>query len=83
MRRLPKAQGKIHEEARQTHEEQRAKQKVYEDAKRGAQEEVIQVGNDIMLAQKKTTTIPPWDADPWRVKEVKGSQIMVTRGNKE
>ena len=36
-----------------------------------------------MLAQKKTTTKPPWDADPWRVKEVKGSQITVTRGNKE
>ena len=36
-----------------------------------------------MLAQKKTTTKPPWDADLWRVKEVKGSQITVTRGNKE
>ena len=41
------------------------------------------MGNDIMLAQKKTTTIPPWDADPWRVKKVRGSQITVTRGNKE
>ena len=66
-RLLPKAQGTTNREARQTHEEQRAKQKAYTDAKLGAK--VIQVGDDVMLAQKKTTTKPSWGADPWEVKE--------------
>ena len=39
----PKAQGKIHKEARQTREEQRAKKKAYADAKRDAKEKVIWV----------------------------------------
>ena len=44
---------------------------------------MIQVGDEVMLAQKKATPKPSWEADPCKVKEVKGFQITVTRGNKE
>ena len=42
---LPKAQGKAAEEERQTHEEARRKQKALADAKRGAKEKVVAVGD--------------------------------------
>ena len=70
-------------EARQTQEEERWKQKAYTDAKRGAKVKEMKVVDEVMLQQKKTTSNPPWDADPWTVTEVKGSQVTVQRGDKK
>merc|ERR1712082_600549 len=36
-----------------------------------------------MLPQKKTTTKPPLNANPCTVREVKGSQVTVQRGDKK
>ena len=30
-----------------------------------------------MLPQKTTTNKPPWDTDPWAVKEVKGLPLTI------
>ena len=49
-RRIPKAQGKMAEEARGKHEAERAKQKQYADEKRKAKEKKMQVGDQVMLA---------------------------------
>ena len=43
----------------------------------------MEIGDQVMLPQRKTTIKPPWDADPWTVKDVKGSQLMVQRGEKK
>ena len=43
----------------------------------------MKVADEVMLQQKKTTSNPPWDADPWTVTEVKGSQVTVQRGDKK
>ena len=83
LRMMPKAQGKVAEEARKTHEEERRKQKTCRDAKRGAKEKKVEIGDQVMLPQRKTTVRPPWDADPWTVTEVKGSQLRVQRGEKK
>ena len=82
-RMMPKAQGKVAEEARKTHEEERRKQKTYADAKRGAKEKKVEIGDQMMLPQRKTTIKPLWDADPWTFTEVKGSQLRVKQGEKQ
>ena len=42
----------------------------------------MEIGDQVMLPQRKTTIKPPWDADPWTVTEVKGSQLRVQRREK-
>ena len=35
----------------------------------------IQVGDQVLVKQDKTMTRPPFDPDPYRVTEVKGTQM--------
>ena len=42
-------------------------------------EKDIQPGDRVMCMQKRTNTKMPWDPNPYVVKEVKGSQLVVER----
>ena len=50
------------------------------DKKNRAVEKDIQPGDKVMCTQKRTNTKTPWDPNPYVVKEVKGSQLVVERG---
>ena len=64
---------------RKRHEEERAKQKSYHDAKKRVKDKEMKPGDLIMIQQRKTTTKPPWDPSPYTITEVKGSQVKAER----
>ena len=70
------------QEAKQKDRETREKRKEKFDKRKTAKERDIKEGDRVLVAQKKTTTKPPFDPKPYKVTEVKGSQIVVERGDK-
>ena len=74
------AQGKTHKEARNKEKEQKQRQKTYADKHRRAKERKVEVGDQLLIRQKKTTTSPPFNPSPYSVEEVKGTKITARRG---
>ena len=74
--------GEMDREVRKKHKEERERQKAYADEKRRAKPKEVKQGDQVMIQQKKTTTKTPWDPRPYTVTEVKGSQVIVERGEK-
>ena len=70
------------EEARKKEISQKAKQKLYKDSKAYVKEHVINVGDTVLLKQKKSKCNPPYDPDPYTVTETKGHQITAMRDQK-
>ena len=70
------------EEAREKEIVEKHKQKSYKDQKSFVKPHTIQIGDTVLLSQKKTKTQPPYDPDPFTVTEVKGHQITANRGHK-
>ena len=75
------AEGRVHEEAREKDKETRRQRKGVRDSRR-AQERIVKPEDEVMVQQKKTSIQPPFDPKPYKVTEVKGSQVTATRGNK-
>ena len=77
---IPGPDSADHREAKMMNREAKLKQKSYADKHRRARERKVEVGDSVLIRQKKTTTKPPWNPDPFKVIEVKGTQIMGKRG---
>ena len=66
-------------QAQQKNAAAKSKQKEYADRHRRAKEREYKVGDKVLIHQKKTTTKPPYDPDPYTVTQIKGTQITATR----
>ena len=70
------------EEARNHDRATKAKQKAYKDKKSYVKPHSIAVGDRVLLKQRKTKMVPPYDPDPYCVVEVRGHQITAMRRGK-
>ena len=61
---------------------EKVKHKKYADKRRRARDRSINVGDQVLVKQKKTTTRPPWDPIPYLVENVKNSKIFLTRNGR-
>ena len=73
---------KLHQKARKNDQEQRTKTKEMLDKRRRATETKIDVGDQVLLAQNKSTTSPPFDPKPYDVVQVKHNIVQVERDGK-
>ena len=69
------------QEARLKDQETRADRKKKLDLRKTAQEKEVAIGDKVLVSQRKSTTKPPYDARPFVVTEVKGTQVTAERGN--
>ena len=72
-----------HKQAQQKDAVAKAKQKEYADKHRRATDRQYKLGDTVLLHQRKTTTKPPYDPDPFIVTHTQGTQITATRRGKE
>ena len=72
-----------HKEAQQKDAAAKARQKEYADKHRRATDRQYKVGDTVLLHQKKTTTKPPYDPNPFTVTHTQGTKITATRRGKE
>ena len=56
---------------------------MYYDRRNKTKEKRLEVGDEIMLQQQKTTTRSPFDPDTYKVKEIKGSSVVAERRGRE
>ena len=61
-------------EAWEKDQQERLKRKEVTDKMKTAQERMVKVGDKVLVAQRKTTTEPPFDPTPYTITEVKGTQ---------
>ena len=69
-------------EAKQQDKDTRLVRKEKYDKRKTAKKTKIQIGDQVLVSQRKTTTKPPYDPKPFQVKEVRGTQIIAERGDK-
>ena len=69
-------------QVQEAHDQAKAKQKAYKDAKANVKPHEIRVGDKVLLIQKESKTQSRYDPDPYTVTEVRGHQITAVRGNK-
>ena len=85
--RLPTMREKVDtevvKEAREKDKAEREKRKKMRDRKKTAQEKEVKPGDKVLVAQRKTTTRPPYDPDPYTVKEIKRNQVTIERAGKK
>ena len=62
---------------------EKEKQKMYYDRRNKTKEKKLEVGDEIMLPQQKSTTRSPFDPDTYKVKEIKGSSVVAERRGRE
>ena len=72
-----------HLQAQQHDADAKAKQKKYGDKHRRATDRKHKLGDIVLLHQKKTTTKPPFNPDPYTVTQTKGTKITATRRGQE
>ena len=72
-----------HLQAQQHDADTKAKQKKYADKHRRATDREYKIGDAVLLHQKKTTTKPPFNPDPYTVTQTKGTKITATRRGQE
>ena len=68
-----------HQQARENDAAAKSKQKEYADRHRRAKEKEFKEGDKVLIHQKKTTTKPPYNPDPYTVTQIKGTQITAIR----
>ena len=71
------------QEARLKDQETRADRKNKLDLRKTAKNKEISVGDKVLVSQRKSTTKPPYDPKPFKVIEIKGTQVTAERGNKK
>ena len=67
------------QEARAKDQQERLKRKVKRDKRTTAKERMVKPGDKVLVSQRKSTIKPPFDPSPYRVVEVKGTQVTVER----
>ena len=78
-RALREKQSEEDRELRERHNREKEKQKMHFDKRNKTKEKQLEVGNEIMLQQQKTTIRSPFNPDTYKVKEVKGSSVVAAR----
>ena len=85
MTKLPRLPSKVNQdldqEVREKHDAGKMKQKLYADEKRKAKDKKVEIGDKIMVKQKKSTLKTPWDPEPFKVVGVEGSRVTAERGD--
>ena len=74
-------QDEVHQEAREADRKTREHRKVERDKKKRAKVTEIKPGDKVLIAQKKSTTKPPFNPNPFEVVSVEGHQIRAQRGD--
>ena len=72
----------VHRKARAQDSKSRNDRKVYRDEVKKAREVDFKVKARVLLSQKKTTTKPPFDPNPFQVIKINGQQVTIQRGAK-
>ena len=62
---------------RDVHNEKREQQKSYFDKKKKARGKNVQPGMTVLVKQKKTTTQPPYNPEPFTVQEISGNRVTM------
>ena len=70
----------VDQAVRVKHDAEKERQKRYADKKRRAKEKQIQMGDEILIQQKKSTLKTPWDPKPYKVVAIHGSKVVGQRG---
>ena len=65
---------------RELHDQKRSAQKKYFDRRYHAKAKVIKPGDQVLLKQRKTTTKPPYNPNPFIVSGVEGNRITMQNG---
>ena len=68
------------EEARARHDLKKSQQKEAFDRRQKAKEKKLNKGDEVLIQQKKSSVKSPWDPEGFKVKEVKGSKVILQRG---
>jgi hypothetical protein len=68
-----------HQQAKEKDLLAKLKQKKYADKHRRAKEQVVEIGDKVLLKQEKTTIKPPFDPEPFKVTEVRGTKVEAER----
>jgi len=66
-------------EVRKYHDNKKSQQKIYHDRRTGAKPKNILAGDKVLIKQKKTTTRPPFDPNPFTVTNVDGNKVTYQR----
>ena len=69
------------EEARERDQQTRLRRKSLRDQRKTAREKEYKIGDRVLIAQRKTTTKPPYDPKSYEIKDIKGTQIKASRGS--
>ena len=64
---LGKFDSELHKEARKADLKKKEERKAYADAHRGAKEKEPEVGERVLIRQRKTTIRSPWNLDPYTI----------------
>ena len=78
-----KPTGKEHEEAQENNKEAKKKAKAYADKRRKAKDREVKVGDNILIAQDKSTIKQPFDPHPYKVTKVSHAQVTAERGGRK
>ena len=68
-------------EIRRDHDAKKEKQKQYFDKRNKARPKNLQIGDEALVSQQKSTTKPPFDDNPYTVTEISGNQVRLERSD--
>ena len=80
-RLLELKQPALQHDIRQQNEKAKRQQKMYKDNKRNVCHHNIDLGDKVLLLQKKTKSQPQYNPTPYQVTKVRGTQITAARGD--
>jgi len=66
--------------ARKQHDANKLKQKLNFDERHKAAHKIVNIGDKVLIQQRKTTTKPPFDPLPYSVIDVQGNRVVAQRG---
>jgi hypothetical protein len=75
-----KSHTSLHREMKERYTREKEKQTLYADTRRKVKEKTVKPGDRVLVRRDKTTTKSPWDPNPYKVLEVKGSKVTAERG---
>ena len=70
------------EEAKEADRKSREERKNKFDKKRNTKEENVEIGDSVLVKQKKSVMKPPFDPNPYKVQDVSGTRLTLRRGGR-